>query len=168
MSKFYRIFLYVLIFALQLVFDSYINLGPYIYLCLLPLLILILPPEMNVNKLMIVSFVTGLLLDVFSDGVLGLNAAACVMVAALRHSLFAIMVNREGREIHYIPSPRHTGFLRFTAYLAIATTVYLLVYVLFDSASLRPFGFIMLKIFLSLSVNIVVMLIIEYSLINRE
>lgn len=168
MNRRYRILLYLLIFIIQLVLDSYVNLGPYIYLCLMPLIILLFPAEISVNQRMLLSFAFGLLLDIFTDGVLGLNAAACVILAAVRNSLFFLIINSDRREKYFTPTPKNSGLIRYTIFLSFATFIYLFFYILFDSFTFRPIGFIALKLVICLVVNVVMMLLVNLSLLNKD
>ena len=96
-SGLWNIILFVLIFILQVLICNYVDFGAYIYICLIPLLVINIPMKLDIRLTMIIGFALGLLLDVFANGVLGLNAAAATMLAAFKGSLFEKTVNKEHR-----------------------------------------------------------------------
>ena len=66
----------VLLFLLQLVLSDYVHLGPWVSLCLLPLLILQIPLSRSPHGVMLIAFGLGLGLDILSDGVPGAKAVS--------------------------------------------------------------------------------------------
>lgn len=77
----WNIILYCLIFILQILICNYVDIGAYVYICILPLIIINIPMKTNINITMLAAFGIGLLLDMFAGGVMGLNAAAATMLA---------------------------------------------------------------------------------------
>ena len=95
MNKLADILFFVLVFLLQVILTDYLHLGPFVYLCLIPFLILHIPFSRRPQVVLLAAFGMGLALDLLSDGVAGLNAAAAVAAAASRQLLYRTLVNRD-------------------------------------------------------------------------
>ncbi len=167
-SSVWNILLYVLVFILQVIICNYVDIGAYIYICLIPLLILCIPMKTNINITMITGFCIGLLLDIFAGGIMGLNAAAATTLAAFRNPLFRSAVNKENRHNADVPSVKNIGLQSYIAYVTLSALLYLSVYTLLDCFSVRPFLFILLRIIISLVINVVLIVIISNSILDRE
>lgn len=167
-SNLHRFLLYCLIFILQIILDYYVNLGPYIYLCLLPLIILLIPMDSSPVKVMTASFAFGLLLDVMADGVLGLNAASAVMLAAFRKPLFDYFLNTDRLKKNELPSVKSAGIIQYSKFISICVCIYLSVYIFADCISVRPALFIMIRLISSIIVNGVTIMVISYSIIDKD
>ena len=126
-----------LLFLLQLVISDYVHLGPWITLCLLPLLILQIPRSRSPHVVMLIAFGLGLGLDILSDGVPGLNAFAAVLAAAPRKFFYRLLVNADRQDKTEVPLLRETGLLKYLKYLGVLTAIYLAAYTLVDCISVR-------------------------------
>jgi len=167
-SRISYIIFFVLAFLLQLAICDYLNLGPFIYVCLIPLLIIILPRQIHPNFVMLIAFGLGILLDIFSDGVLGMNAAAAILTAALKTPLYKMIVNGDRQDKTIFPSIHIVGFSVYLKYLAILIAIYLVTYVSIDCMGIRSLVFVLAKIAVSIVVNVALSLIISLSLLNRN
>jgi len=168
MNKMDRTVFFVLIFFFQLAISDYLNLGPFIYICLIPLLILNIPKQISPKTVMLVSFGIGLLFDMMSDGVLGLNAAAAVLTAALRPILYKTIVNEDRQDKTVVPTVKIVGSVIFFRYLSSLMAVYLFAYIIADTAGTRSFWFIAAKIIVSVVVNVALSYLISLSINNRN
>jgi hypothetical protein len=167
-SKLGDILFYILLFILQIILNDLINLGPYVYLCIFPLIIINLPMEWGAGKSMIAAFIIGLLLDMLSDGVLGLNAAASVLIAAARLPLYKLTIN--GNTTDQIPTPsiKSAGLGKYINFVSILYALFLIVYVFFDCLGFRPFLFVLLKIVISTAASVLLTVIISFTFLNRN
>ena len=163
-----RILFYILIVVLQIIVNDYVNFGLYIYICFLPLLILYIPLNKSTPTTMIFAFALGLLIDVLSDGILGLNASASVVLAAIKKPLFSITINKDNYESINIPTIKEVGISKYLKYTSASIFVFLLVYIFFDCISVRPFSFVVAKLVLSVIANVIAVLIISYSLLINK
>jgi len=94
-------------------FSGYIN--PYIYV----LFILILPFEIPKWFLLVVAFVLGLTIDLFS-GTIGMHSSATVIMAFFRPYILEIISPRDGYESETLPQLRYYGaswFIRYSVIL---------------------------------------------------
>ena len=168
MSKLTDILFFVLVFMLQVILTDYLHLGPYVYLCLIPFLILNIPFSRRPQLVLVAAFGIGLSLDLLADGVAGLNAAAAVAAAASRQLLYRSLVNRDRQDQTEVPVPAVIGMGKYLKYAVAVTLVYMTVYVLFDCVSYRPVGFILLKIVASTVLSTGLGLLLTLSLQNRR
>lgn len=168
MSKYTDIFYFFLVFLLQLVITDYVQLGPYVFPCLVPFLILCIPFSRRTELLLVAAFGIGIMLDLLSDGVLGLNAAAAVAAAATRRFFYRNLVNRDRQDQTEVPTPAGIGTAKYLKYAAAVTAVYLAVYILFDCVSFRPAGFILIRFVASTVIDTAFAYVLALSYQNRR
>src|SRR5665647_2692560 len=108
--------LQVLIFN-NIQFSGYIN--PYIYI----LFILLLPVEIPSWLLLILSFITGLLMDFFV-GSPGMHTFSTVLAGFVRPFVLRAISPRDGYEANSAPSMLTYGFLWFLSYSLVIVLVH--------------------------------------------
>ena len=162
-----NILYFILVFLLQLAITDYLNLGPWVTVCVLPLLILLLPLSWSPQRMMIVAFALGLGLDVLSAGVVGLHAFAAVMAAAPRRTLYHYLVNNDRQDATETLTLRQAGFGKYSKMLLALTALYLAAFILLDCVSLRPFGFILGRFLASTAASTVLGLVLSLPVQNR-
>ena len=167
MNRLSNIFYCILVFLLQLVLTDYVHLGPYVFLCLVPYLILNIPLSRSPHVVMLLAFAIGLGLDILSDGVPGLNAAAAVLAAAPRRFFYRRLVNSDRQDKTEIPLPGEVGLLKYLKYLAAVTILYMAAYVALDCISFRPASFILVKFAASAAASILLALLLAIPRSNR-
>ena len=163
-----RILFYLIMLAVQIVLSDHVNIGPYIYLCCLPLLVLSLPLYQDTAVSMVLAFLLGLVVDILCDGIIGLNAAAAVALAAVRKPLYAAFFSKDSLERAYIPTMQETGFIRHFNFILASVVVYFLVYICLDSAGMESLQTTLLRLLLSCVSNAAVILLLDYSLFNSQ
>jgi len=98
-------------------FSSFIN--PFLYI----LFILWLPVEMNKALVMLLGFLIGLSVDVFSD-TLGMHTSATVFLAFVRPYVLRFLAPRDGYELSQAPSISELGLSWFVLYVSICTLLH--------------------------------------------
>lgn len=146
---------FILLMIIQLPLAKNCQIGPYIYISLLPALTLCLPTGMRTSGVMAVAFACGLVVDMLADGVIGLNAAAVVPVAALQKTLIRKLIDEEIVNRGYSFSFYNNGYGKIGLALLVCCVVYFAVYVFLDSAGTRPLGFNLGKACASIAVSFV-------------
>ena len=145
------VILYVLFVVVQIVSDVYLDFWPPLTLALLPALLLCLRIETGPLAVMAVAFATGFAVDFLGDGMLGLTCLSLLPVAILRRPIISLVFGSEvfarGENI----SARRQGPAKMLLAIAIATALYLIVYVVADGAGTRPGWFNVGKIAVSLA-----------------
>lgn len=139
------IVLYILLLILQLVICNYLYISPLLVLTLLPVAVFCLPAELPTVWAMLIAFVSGLLVDLLGDGLIGLNALAAVPVALVRRPLLASIFGNDVVERGESISIYKNGLFRIAGALGIVISLFLLVYLFADNAGTRSFWFNLLR-----------------------
>ena len=150
---------YVLLLLGQLILGNYFTLSPYLMLSVLPVMVLCIPIRVGSVGAMIIAFVSGLIVDLLSEGVLGLNALALVPVAWLRNPVISLVFGGElfARKEDF--SATKSGIGKVALALFIAQAIFTLIYVWADGASVRPFWFNATRFGLSLAAGFILSLL---------
>ena len=163
-----RFMFFAALLLIQIVLSDYVNVGPYIYLCCLPLIVIYLPLYQETFRSMLIAFGCGLVVDILCDGILGLNAAAAVALAAVRKPLFAAFFTRDNLERGVIPTIRETGIFRHINFIFISLLIYFLVYIGLDSVGMESLQTTLLRLVLSCAANLALVLAIDYFMFNSR
>jgi rod shape-determining protein MreD len=126
------------------------------------LFILMLPIGLNRNLTLIISFLTGLVMDLFTSQP-GLHTSACLLLGLIRPSLISVFIqsNLKDKNKMVSPSISQMGFPSFLLYCVIAASVYNLYFFIIDvwSFKLKDVGIIFGRAFISLVVSLVLFII---------
>lgn len=158
---------FALLMAIQLLVLNYVYLGGYVMPMLYVLFILMLPTGTGRIPMLLVSFGTGLLVDIMS-GTLGFNALACTVVAMLR-IWFADRILTRGEPVSidrpgiYSVTPQY-----FIAYLLILLAAFFLVLYTTELFGFRGFGEVLLSTFCSTLVTAVLAVVYQLIFIKKE
>lgn len=132
---------YLLLLLAQLLLSNFFNLTPYLMLSILPVMVLCISIRVGTAGAMLIAFATGLVVDLLSEGLLGLNAFALVPVAFLRNPIIGLIFGNElfarGEDF----SPRRNGLWKTVLATVLAQATFTLLYVWADGAASRPFWF---------------------------
>jgi cell shape-determining protein MreD len=152
---------FVILIAIQVAvlnniqFSGFVN--PFLYISF----IMILPVRIPKALLLIIAFVTGLLIDVFTD-TMGMHAAACVLMAYVRPSLLKLMAPREGYEAESYPSVRELGFTWFLIYASALTFIHHLLLFNIEVFRFSEFFTTLFRVLLSSFATILLIMISQY------
>ena len=146
----------IVLLLLQMVITDYVNLGPFIYVNLLPIIILAMPTSMPVTLLLLSAFVSGCLVDGLAEGIWGLNAFSAVMAAAVKNFFISSLADREIVQRGLPLDIRKYGFASILMIIAGMTTVFFLSYCITDMFSHRPFWFILVKVICSSLISTII------------
>ncbi len=143
---------------------GYYNLSiPYLYI----LFILILPFRIPNALLFFLAFFTGLTIDVFYD-TLGLNAAACTVMAFVRIIFINLTVQRDGFDNEPEPSLGIMGFRWFIFYAFILTFSHHFILFTFESFKFSELGFTLIRVLMSTLFTVFLMLITEFAFFRKK
>jgi rod shape-determining protein MreD len=143
---------FVLLMALQLLifnnieFSGYVN--PFVYI----MFILILPVSIPSWILLLLSFFTGFVIDLFS-GTLGVHAFATVLAGFVRPWVLSLNVTAEAAEADMSPSSYRSGLRWFLIYTVTIVLVHHLALFFVELFSLRYFLHTLLRVLLSVAVT---------------
>jgi rod shape-determining protein MreD len=150
--RFFLLILFQVIVLNKIRFAGYIN--PYVY----PLFIMLLPVRIPKTLLLMLAFITGITVDIFSD-TLGMHAAATVFLAFLRPTIIKILAPRDGYEAEAIPSFKLMGIQWMLYYLFIAVFLHHIFLFYAEVFRFSDFGATLLRTILSTVVSVVLMVI---------
>ena len=163
-----RIVTYVIVILIQIIAGNHINLGPLVYVCLLPLLIVNLPLDQEPYISILISFGIGLAADILSDGVLGLNAGAAALTALVAKPLFYPIFQKNNYSKKYIPPIRESGILPHINYMSVMLLVYFVFYIAFDGFTKSAVVTSLVRLLLNVVVNLALILILDFSFFNDK
>lgn len=106
---------FIVLVLLQVVIVQNIHLGMYIVLLPYTLFILMLPFETPRVLLLVISFITGMVIDGFYD-TQGLHTAACTLMGFSRYYLLRFISPRDGYEPGLVATVEDMGFTWFLSY----------------------------------------------------
>jgi len=147
------ILLQVLLFN-NIQFSGYVN--PYVYI----MFILLLPMEIPSWLLLILSFATGLTIDLFS-GSLGMHSSATVLAGFIRPYVLRIISPRDGYEPNSDPSMVTYGFTWFLTYTFLIVLVHHTALFYLEVFRFADFFRTMLRVILSTLFSVTFILLIE-------
>lgn len=153
--------IFILLLLLQVLlfnniqFSGYVN--PYIYL----MFILLLPFEIPAWLLLILSFFTGLIVDLFS-GTPGMHTAATVLAGFVRPYVLRIISPRDGYETGAEPSMMVYGFRWFLFYTAIMVLIHHTALFYLEVFRFADFFRTLARILLSSLFSVIFILLLEY------
>lgn len=150
---------YILLLVAQLVISNFFRVTPYIMLSILPVMVLSISTRLDTFWTMLIAFATGLVVDLLSEGVLGLNALALVPVAFFRNSIIQLIFGKElfsRREDFTVHS---NGYAPVALAVLLAQALFLAIYIWADGAGMRPLLFNVYRFLASLGAGFLVSLL---------
>jgi len=135
------IFTYCLLLIGQIIICNYFHLTQYVMLSILPAMVMCIPTKYNTTVALCIAFLSGLAVDLFAEGLMGLNILAIVPVAFARKNVVKAIFGGEllSRKDNFSIGKNGLGKVSFA--LIIAQAIFLLVYILADGAGTRPLWF---------------------------
>ena len=121
-------FTYILLTVAQMILSNYFHFTPYMMMTILPVMVLCIPTKTGTIQAMLIAFATGLAVDFFAEGTLGINAMSLVPVALLRRPVIGMFFGNEPFEQKENVTVRKYGFARVSLAIILMTTLFLLVH----------------------------------------
>lgn len=154
--------IFVLLILLQVLlfnnieFSGYVN--PYVYI----MFILLLPFEIPSWLLLVISFLTGLIIDFFC-GSLGMHTSATVLAGFARPYVLRLIAPRDGYEPGSDPSMFVYGFGWFLIYSVLIVLIHHLVLFYLEVFRFADFFRTLLRVLLSSLFSVSFILLLEYA-----
>lgn len=162
------VFTYLVLLVIQIICGGLLNLSQYVVLSFLPVMILSLPITRSTPRVLVTAFVTGLAVDFFTDGVLGLTVCALLPVAFARNALIRLVFGTELLSRQEDISIHKQGPAKVLLAILLATTLFFLIYIPVDCAGTRSGGFIALRTLFSVALSTPVSYYVAGVLAPRE
>jgi rod shape-determining protein MreD len=125
------------------------------------LFILWLPFNISKTQLLLLGFLFGFVLDIFTKSP-GLHASACTLIAYIRPFIIHLLMPKETYETNYIePSIISMGFLPYMIYVFILTIMHHFYLILLEWISFGDFVFFIGKLIASTGISMLLILITE-------
>lgn len=156
-SNFFR-FVFLILF--QVLILNNIQLSGYLNPFLYVLFLLMLPFEMADWVVLLLGFLLGIMLDMFTD-TLGMHTTACVFMAFMRKNVLRFMSPREGYESGKNPNFRDMGISWFLIYSGILVSAHHFILFFFEAFRLTDFFYTLLKIIFSALFTLTAILITQ-------
>lgn len=154
------ILMFILLVLLQVVVFNQICLFnvavPYVFIYFL----FRLPLNINLNLLFLLSFLLGFTVDIFSD-TLGMNALACVIIAALRKPIYTLFGPKDDDKEINIPAINKIGYSTFILYSGTLTFMYCSLISVIQSFTFSNFGFLIVRTIASTILTLIIIIAIE-------
>ncbi len=157
----------VSVFLAQILISEYVNIWPMLYIAIYPLILIIIPQNINTVVYMIIAFALGLGIDSLADGIPGLNAAACVAMAYSRKTALNLILKKSALENISRINSREIRIKKFIFLCIFMYSVFFLVYISLDNLWSEPSFFIFIRLAVNITVNVILAFIIESTLISR-
>ena len=139
------------------------TINPFLYI----LFILWLPVEVNKALVMLIAFLMGMTIDVFSD-TMGMHASACIFLAFVRPYVLKVLAPRDGYEVNQKPSLNQFGFQWFVVYASICTLLHHLFLFFVEVFRFTELFDTLLRVLLSSLFTVVLILIMQFFNYNAE
>ena len=143
----------------QVQFSGFVN--PYIYI----LFVMLLPLNSPKYAVLILGFLIGFTIDIFSNS-MGIHSAATTLIAFVRPGVIRSISNREEDRSEY-PGLKQNSFLWFLYYTIIMVLIHHLVFFFIEVFSFSDFFGTLYRVFLS-SVFSIFVIVLSQFLIFRE
>jgi rod shape-determining protein MreD len=153
-----RFVIFVLIQALIL---NHMNISGYLNPLLYVMFILLLPFDMSRPLTLVLAFVLGYAVDLFS-GTPGMHAAASVLLAFVRPFLIDALSKREDDDADMKPTLRSMGFRWIFSYTAILVLIHHTVFFFIEAFRLTEFWQTLSRSLLSSAMTIVLIILIQF------
>lgn len=144
-SPAYYITIYVVLMLLQTGIFGHMAIFGYATPFMFLYFILKLPSSMSPNWVMTLSFLTGLILDIFFN-TLGVYSLACTITAFLRRPFITLVIQREEDSAGFTPSVKTLGTAPFTVYTLLMVFTFSAALFIIQAFSLFNPGKLMLQI----------------------
>lgn len=162
------IIIVVILLVAQVLICNYFNLSQFVMLTFLPVIILCMPVSAGTVRTLILSFLIGIAVDFFADGILGMTAAALLPVALLRRPIITLVFGEEVFARSENITMRRQGPFKMNIGIVLSTALFLLVYLHLDDAGLRPFWFNLARFTASLAASYLISLFIAALITDEE
>ena len=166
-KSFIKVLIYFVLFvSIQVLIMDNIHLfrivTPFLYLYI----ILKIPANVSRSYVIVISFLVGIVIDMFSN-TLGMHAAACSLIGLIRNPLMIILSNKELVE-DTTPSYRTFGVGAFVKYALSIIVIHHISLFLIESISLFDPVFLIFRIFAHVIFTAMFILIIETFNLERK
>ncbi len=158
---------FIILVSVQVLVLNNIRLGGFLNPYLYVLFIITLPFVIPGWQLLLLGFLTGFLIDAFSNAG-GIHAAATVLMAFIRPGLIKMYFRKETFEPSSYPSIKTMGFQYFLGYILVMVLIHHSVLFFLELFKFAEIGFTLLRILLSSALTILLIITVQYLFLNKK
>lgn len=159
---------YILLLVAQILLWNYFNFTQFLTIAILPAMILCLPVRKSAVFGMAVAFISGVIVDFFAGGLVGLTSFALVPAALLRLPVIQLVFGSELRARGEDISFQRQGTQKMLLATCLVTAVFLLLFITVESAGTRPLWVDLTKFAASLAASTLVSTYITWILCSED
>ncbi len=159
---------FLLLVVAQILVSSFVNFGPSVLICFYPYYILSKSPKTPISQVLISSFILGLLIDFFSNGMLGLNASASVFLAFLQPTLMKLILRSGDMDKQARPGLYNSGVTRYSIYILTGLLFHHIFLTIVENFGTPFIAASIFRILFSVTLNTVIILLIEYGIFYKK
>ena len=162
--KYFSIFI-VSVFLQVLIFNNVLiarMVSPFFYV----LFLILLPFNIPRALLLILAFVLGLSVDIFSN-TFGVHAFACVFTAFIRPGIISLIASRETLESVSAPRVESMGIRWFVEYAALMILIHHLILFYMEAFTFKDFLFTFFRVILSSILTLTLIVLSQFIIFRR-
>jgi len=153
-----------ILLIMQILMTEFINISPFLLLSVFPVFIVTLPININYTLLMFIAAGYGLTVDIFTEGVVGINAAALTAMAAAFGPIMRLVIPKillyDVSQITF----NEVSLDRLIVINALLCFVYLAVYLLLHTMEHGMFLYNLFRFAVNLIIDVALWVFLEYTL----
>jgi len=130
------------------------------------LYILLLPFETPNWMVLILAFLIGFLIDIFSDTI-GLNTASTVFVAFVRPAVLKSQSPRDGYDVGTFPRVHYMGISWFLKYAVVIVLIHQFLFYLLEDFGFAHFGSMLLRIFIGTFISLLLIVVSQFIIYRK-
>lgn len=153
------------IFAQSLIFNQ-LEIGFGIQIMIYPLFVLLLPVDMGIFSLMLLSFLMGMAIDAMSN-TYGLHTSSLLFVAYLRPVFFKIFSPRDGYELNTETNIHMMGTSWYVKTFGILILIHHFWFFLIEVFKLNELFYILQKTLISVVLSFIICTLIQYLFLKK-
>lgn len=152
---------FLLIVLIQGLVVNNIQINEYFNPMIYPVMIMMLPFQLNILVTMLISFVLGISVDAFSD-TFGLHASAALVIGYIRPSILNLIKPRDGYDLVLLPSIHDMGKFWFLSYATILLAIHHFWFFIIEIFRFDQVGHIIVKTVASAFFSLLLILLFQY------
>ncbi len=152
---------------IQMLINEFVNIWPMIYIAIFPLFIFALPFKLNGSLLMICAFTYGLIIDILTEGIIGINASALLAITIFKNPIVHITVPKSVIEKSPTLICNEIYLWKQAIIYFLLFTIYFTVYIPLDSIGSFSLLYVFIRFALNIIINVVLALFVGNILVKQ-
>lgn len=140
----YTLLLVIMVLSQAIVFNHLCLFGVAVPLVFI-YFILSLPADLKVNYVVSLAFITGLIVDIFSDTP-GMNALCCTILGLVRHPVLGLYIQRDEDMAERAPSISTLGIAVYIKFVLTMTLIYCTMFFVIEAMTFSFIGLMLMRI----------------------